>query len=192
MEDLTDIKNIWRTAEVNKLPDAEQIVRFIKRYRFKQLVKKAALVLIMLLMTILMLQTAIYGSNSSITRIGETCIFIGYFILILSNANSLRRAFNQVNRSNQEFIEYLRQAQRGRLYFYEKVQPFTFVIMTLGLFLCVFESVRKDFGLMLIVYSAMTVILIVMWFIVRPLINKKRTKKLKETIARLEVLQSDL
>lgn len=192
MEDSTDLKNIWRTAQVDKLPGAEETVRFIKHYRYKQIVKKSVLGLMLLLMPILMLRVVIYGSNDPITRIGELFIFIGYFVLILSNINSLRRAFNQVNHSNQEFIEYLKQAQRGRLYFYEKVQPLTFVIMTTGLFLYIFESVGENFKAMLTVYILLTISLVIMWFIVRPLINQKSKKKLRETIAKLETLQKDL
>lgn len=192
MEDLTDIKNIWVNAKVDNLPSAEETIRFIKRFRFKQIVKKTALVLMMLLMTVLMLRVVIYGSNNPITRIGELLILIGYFVLIISNANSLRRAFNQINRNNREFIDYLKQAHRGRIYFYEKVQPFTFIIMTLGLFLFVYELLNKSPGLQLAVYSLLTIILGVMWFFFRPIINRKRIGKLKETITKLEALQTDI
>lgn len=192
MEDLTDIKNIWRGAKADKLPSAAETVRFIKRYRFRQILKKTAWVLMMLLMASLMLRAAVYGSNILSARIGELFIFIGYLVLIFSNANSLRRAVNQVNRSNQEFIEYLEQAQRGRLYFYEKVQPFTFVVMASGLFLYVYEMVRRDFNVMLTAYSLLTIGLLIMWFFIRPLIYKKRTQELKETITKLDALQKAL
>lgn len=192
MEDLTDIKNIWLTAKVDELPSARETIRFIKRYRFKQVAKKAALVSMMLLMTALMLRAAIYGSNELTARIGEICIFVAYFVLIISNANSLKRAVKQINRTNREFVEYLKQAQRGRIYFYEKIQPLTFLIMCSGLYLWVFESVRKDSGLMLTVYSAMTIGLAILWFIIRPLINRKSIGKLKETIEKLEAVQTQL
>lgn len=192
MEDLTDIKNIWLTAKVDELPSAEETTRFIKRYRFRQIAKKAALVSIMLLLTVLMLRAAIYGSDELTTRVGEICIFIAYFILIISNANSLKRAFNQMSRTNREFVEYLKQAQRGRIYFYEKIQPLTFLITCSGLYLYVFEAVRQDSGLMLTVYSALTIGLAALWLIVRPLIYKKSIRKLKETIERLEAVRNDL
>jgi fucose 4-O-acetylase-like acetyltransferase len=192
VEDLTDIKNIWLTAKVDELPSARETIRFIKRYRFKQVVKKTALVSMMLLMTGLMLRAAIYGSDEVTARIGEVCIFIAYFVLITSNANSLKRAFYEINRTNREFVEYLKQAQKGRIYFYEKIQPLTFLIMCLGLYLWVFESVRQDSGLMLTVYSAMTIVLVILWFVARPLFYKKSIGKLKETIDRLEAVQNEL
>ncbi len=64
--------------------------------------------------------------------------------------------------------------------------------MCSGLYLWVFESVRHDSGLMLTVYSAMTIGLAILWFIIRPLINRKSIGKLKETIERLEAVQTQL
>jgi hypothetical protein len=188
MEDLTDLKNIWLTAKVDALPNAEEAIKTIKRYRFKLIVKKAATVLMLLLMTILMIYVVFYGPQVLTTRIGEIGFFIGILVLIVSNTNSLRRAFNQINRTNQEFIEYLKQTRRGRIYYYEKVQPLTFITMSLSLFLYAYELVYKNSLLMLVIYSLMTIYVVIMWFIVRPRIIEKRTKQLKETIEKLETL----
>jgi len=186
MEDLTEIKNIWRTADVGALPGADEAVRLIKLYRFKMIFKKAATILMLLIMTALMLYAVFYGFKMLTTRLGELGFFIGIFVLVASNANSLRRAFNQTNRTNREFIEYLKQAQRGRVYFYEKLQPILFLIMSLSLFLIVFELVYKNLVLTLVVYSILSIYVAVMWFFVRPKIIEKRTKQLKETIEKLE------
>src|SRR5215213_9964641 len=119
MEELNDLKEVWLTAKTDALPGADEALKLIKRYRLKMIIKKSASILLLLLMTILMLYAVFYGFKRLPTRLGELGFFIGIFVLILSNTNSLRRAFNQVNRTNQEFMEYLKQAQRGRVYFYE-------------------------------------------------------------------------
>lgn len=188
MEDLVDIKDIWLTAKVDTLPDAEEAIKLIKRYRFKMIVKKAATILMLILMALLMIYVVFYGPKMLSTRFGEAGFFLGIFFLFVSNTNSLKRAFNQINRTNQEFIEYLKQAQRGRAFFYEKVQPAAFLVMSLSLFLYVFELIYKNSVLMLVVYSLLAIYVAVMWFIIRPRIIKKRTKQLKETIERLEAL----
>ena len=188
MEELNDLKDLWLTAKVDSLPNADEALKIVKRHRFKMIVKKAATILMLLLMTILMLYIVLYGPKMLTTRIGELGFFIGIFVLIVSNTNSLRRAFNQINRTNQEFIEYLKQAQHGRVYFYEKIQPILFLVMSLSLFLIVYELVYKKLVLMLIVYLLLTIYVVVMWIIVRPRIIKKRTKQLKEIIDRLESL----
>lgn len=73
-----------------------------------------------------------------------------------------------------------------------KISQLTFLIMCSGLYLWVFESVRQDLGLMLTVYSAMTIGLVILWFIICPLINRKSIRKLKETIDKLETVQNQL
>ena len=188
MEELTDIKALWQTANVNILPDAEEALKLIKRYRFKMIVKKAAAVLMLILMALLMLYVVFYGPKMLSTRIGEAGFTIGIIVLFVSNANSLRRAFSQINLTNLEFIEYLKQAQRGRAFFYEKVQPAALLVIFLSLYLYVFELVYENTVLMLSVYFLLTIYFALMWFIVRPRINKKRTKQLKETIEKLEAL----
>ena len=188
MEDLADIKDLWQTAKVSELPNAEEAVRIIKSYRFNMIVKKSLMILLLALMILLLVYVVFYGPKMLTTRIGEAGFFTGIIILFISNTNSLRRASNQINRSNQEFIEYLKQTQRGRIFFYEKVQPIIFLGISLSLLLYAFELVYNNLVLTFVIYSLLIIYMAVMWYIVRPRIIKKRTKQLKETIEKLESL----
>jgi hypothetical protein len=59
MEELNDLKDLWLTAKVDSLPNAEEALKLVKHHRFKMIIKKGATILMLLLMTILMLYVVI-------------------------------------------------------------------------------------------------------------------------------------
>ena len=80
---MTEIKNIWQTANVDALPDAEEALKLIKQYRFKMIFKKSAAVLLLFLMIVLMIYVALYGPEMLSTRFGEAGIIISIIVLLI-------------------------------------------------------------------------------------------------------------
>ena len=186
----TDIRSIWHAAELSGLPSAEEMTIVVKRFRRRQLTRKAVLVCVLLLMGAVMLRLAIYGSSTMPARAGHASILTGFLILIFSNMRSLRRAIDQAGRSNLEFLRYLEKAVRGRAYFYSRIQPLTFALAAAGMYLYIFDSVGTDFRSLLGTCSLGTVVLAGFWFIIRPIVQKKRMREIAASIEKLEALNA--
>ncbi len=193
MHDLSDIQNTWFTAKVNALPKASEVVKTIKRYRAKQIMKSTFLILLSLVLAMVMIYVVFfYQSNMLITRIGEILMLTAIFILISANAVSLTRISRSKNYSNNEFLNYLKQEQQRLLSFQKRTQATGFVLSSAGLLLYLFEGVYRQPGLMIVTYVFAILFILVCWFIVRPAAIKRKTKKLKQAIGKLETLSDQL
>jgi Flp pilus assembly protein TadB len=189
MDNLNDLKTIWLTAKTDCLPTADEMVRTMKTYRNRKLLKKAALTAIAILLVALLVLTAIYyPSTMATTRIGEACMLVAAIILLSSNINSLKRAYKLKNCTNKECVEHLESGQRGRIRFYRKTQLIAFAFVSIGLLLYLYEMVYQNLAMSIIVYSVTIVWLLINWLVVRPRAFKRQTKKFNEAMEKIEKL----
>jgi len=186
MVDWIDLKEVWQSAEVEGLPDAKEAVRLVKRYRRRTIFKKTAMIFLLLLMAGLVVFVLFYGGRMITTQIGALGFLIGISILLISNLNSLKRALRNANCSNREFLEYLLEAQRGRDFFYRRVQPIIFLLLVVSWFLLFYESLSEKPRLMAGVYFAFAIYFTAIWFYIRRRIIKNHSEKLRKTIQKFE------
>jgi hypothetical protein len=193
MDNLNDIKNIWMTANVDGLPNAEEIIRTIKRYRLKHVVKNAIFILFILLLAAAMMWVVfMYKSRMWTTRIGEACFFIAMFMLLATKAGSLKRITVPQTNSNNNFIDFLKQEQQHQFHFFKRTQIVGFVFSAAGLILYIFESVHNDATTMTVAYSLLAIFLSAGWLILRPIAMRKKTARLNEMIEKLQELSTQL
>jgi hypothetical protein len=193
MDSLNDIQKIWLTTNMATLPKADEIIKTIKKYRLKHAVKNGVLIALSMLLIAAMCWVLFdYKSNLLVTRIGEACLFIAMFILFGIGTNSLKRIAAQKNRSNAEFISFLKQEQLRQIAFQKRTQVIGFAFASVGLLLYLFEAVYKDTLQMLVVYGLALIWIFVCWFIIRPRSIKRKTEKLARTIENLERLSIQL
>ena len=193
MEDLTDIKHLWMTADVRGLPGAGEVLKTIRRYRLIHTLKSLGFVLLALLLGAVMVWTVLaYHSHLLTTRIGEVCFLITVLILVLYNSNTLRRMSRQKGFTNMDFIRFLKEEQERQLYFYRRTQIIGGLISSAGLLLYLFELLYHSPQLMIIMYLLAFLWIAFCWFYIRPLAMRRRTRKLNETISRLEALSQQL
>ena len=193
MDNFNDIKKIWLTANVSVLPKADEVVKTIKRYRFKHGIINGALILFTMIMVAVMCWVLFaYKSHLLVTRIGEVFFFIAMFILLGTHVKSLRRISTQENYSNDEFINFLKQEQVRQISFQKRTQVIGFAFASIGLILYIFEMVYHHTVVLIVAYLLTGIWIAVSWLIIRPLSIKRKTKKLTETIEKLERLSTQL
>jgi hypothetical protein len=193
MDNFTDIKDIWLTANVNTLPAADEVVKTIKRYRLKHTLQNAGLILFIFLMLAAMIRVVfMYKSNMLTTRLGEACFFVAMFILLATKAGSLKRITGQKNNSNNNFINFLKQEQQHQINFFKQTQVIGFAFSATGLVLYIFERVHNDLTSMIVGYSLLLIFILAGWFILRPIALRRKTKNLNEMIAKMERLSTQL
>jgi hypothetical protein len=187
MSNFNDIQAIWQSARTSDLPSSEEIMKIIKVYRLKQVIKKLALIVLTFILFAVMIKVVIgYHSTFLNTRIGEALLFISILFLMVTNAMALNRVAAQKGRSNEDFINFLKLEQQHLIAFHKRTQQIGLVIATSGLGLYIFEEASHDMTWLIIGYSLFIVYVLVCWFIIRPLFFRKKTKKLSLFITKLE------
>jgi hypothetical protein len=193
MDNLDDLKQIWLTADMADLPSLPGIIKSAKKYRFVRLLKTfAVLFLVLFLIGAMCWVLYSYRSHFISTRVGEAFMFIAMFILLSANIRSLKRISNFKNYSNSEFLSFLKKEKLNLLQFQKTTQKIGFAFASIGLLFYLYEGVFDNIFTMVISYIALLVWCAFMWFILRPLAMKRKTKKLTELILKIEAYSKQL
>ena len=187
MSDFNDIQALWQTARTNDLPSTDEIIKMIKKYRLKEVMKKLALIVLNFILLAVMYKVIVeYHSTFLTTRIGEALLILAILFLIVTNTIDLNRVTKQKDRSNEDFVHFLKLEQLRLIAFYKRTQQIGLAIASSGLGLYIFEECSKDTTWLIIGYSLFFVYVLVCWFIIRPYAFRKKTKQLNIFIEKLE------
>jgi hypothetical protein len=190
MENLHDIEQIWKSAQTRHLPTAQDMVQAAKKFHDKGLFRKKMLIAAGIFLTVyMMVLMLMYHSLLVSTRVGEVLIMCGALLLAWTNIRSIGRFFHFNNYSNKEFIHFLEKTRQNQNRYYRKTQVTGLTVCSAGLIFYIYELVYHDLLLLIIVYSAVLIYLLFVWFIFRPRAFKKEQKKLRITMERLEKIQ---
>ena len=193
MDNLNDLKEIWRTANTDGLPGSSEMARFVKKYRNQRLLKIAVLVISAIVLTAGMVAVVfVYKSTMLTTRIGEVCIILSGVILTATNLNSLNRFYGLSDLSNKEFIEFLEHTRVRQNFYHKKTQVAGLALCSAGLLLYLYEPVYQDITAFIIVYAIAIIFLLITWLVIRPRAFKKQSLKMNETIKKIETLSKQL
>lgn len=187
MDNLTDLKAIWQTANTDSLPDAAEIVSLIKKFRTQRLRKKYIVIFAASAMVILMILVMFfYHSVMITTRIGELLIMGSSIVLAATNIRSLKRFYALNNLSNIQFLSFIEQTRLNQLYFYRKTQPCIFLLTAVGLLFYLYEPASHHPVPSAILYLVCIIYLLIMFLFVRPRFYKKEAAKLEVMRLHLE------
>ncbi len=187
MDNLDDLKTLWQTANTDALPQPEEMLRMVKKFRNQKLRRKIILIIVALVCgTIMVTGIFIDGARMPSTYIGDVLLIITSLILAITNIRSIKRFYDLKDCSNSEFVQFIERTRQNQIYFYKKTQVITMSIASVGLMLYWYELVCRSITLTIIIYSATVIYLSVMWFVVRPRVFKKNARKLNEMLERLE------
>jgi len=193
MENLNDLKTIWLCADITGLPNADEVIKAIKKYRYTKLVKSVALVLYFLASVALFAWVVFhYRPTLLSTRMGEGCIIADFLILIITNITTVNRYYKYKDLSNKEFIGFLEHTRVRQKFYRTKTQVVVFILLMIGEYLCQLELVYKSAVLCIIVYSCTTVFFLIIWLIIRPWAIKKQSAKLDKTIQKMKDISKQL
>jgi hypothetical protein len=193
MDNLNDLKKIWRTADTSSLPNSNEIMRMGKKYRNKGLAKKIFLIAAALLLSVLMVIVLfIYKPTMLSTRIGAGFMIIALSILVYTNIRSIGRFYYFRDYNNKEFIAFLEQTRLNQIYFYKKTQVISLSFSSIGLLFYLFETAYQHPIAGLIIYLISGLFLSINWLVTRPRTFKRQSEKLNETLKKLERISNQI
>jgi uncharacterized membrane protein YqjE len=193
MDNLNDIRAIWLTAKTDSLPNSDEMLRIVKKFRNQRLRRKLAIIFTALsIMGLIVFTVFVYKSTMITTRLGEALTIMACVILVYTNTRSLKRFINLKDCSNKEFIEFLEQTRRNQVYYHKKTQVLGMALSSVGLVLYQYELVYKDMTMFIIIYSITVIWILILWLVLRPRNFRKQSLKLDETMRKLEVISKQL
>jgi len=187
MDNLDDLKALWLSAKTDSLPQPDEMLRIIKKFRDGKIRRKVIIIVIALLCSCIMIWGMVFdGFTMWSTYLGSVLMVSSCAILAVTNIRSIKRFYALKDVNNIEFVQFIERTRQNQIYFYKKTQVIAMSVTSIGLLLYWYELVHRNFTLTIIIYSATVVYLAVMWFVVRPRIFKKNARKLTEMLERLE------
>ena len=186
MDNLNDLKRIWLSADTSIVPDTAEILAAIRNYRERNLWKKLALVVAAVLLAAMLVAVVfLYKSVLVSTRVGEGLMILAALILVYTNIKSVGRLYRVKDFSNKEFINYMEEVQRNRVYYYKRTQAAAMALIAAGMLCYIYEFVNTNLLLSIGGYSLTLTYLFVVWFVIRPRAYKRQQQKLQETIRKM-------
>jgi small-conductance mechanosensitive channel len=193
MDNLNDIRALWLTAKTDGLPSSDEMVRIVKKFRNQRLRRKLGIIFTALVCAAMMVATMfVYKSTMITTRIGEVLTIIACGVLVFTNTRSMKRFIDLKDCNNKEFIEFLEQTRRNQVYYYKRTQVLGMGLSSLGLLLYLYEMASRSEVVFIITYSIAIIWTLILWLVVRPRSFKKQSRKLDETLKKLENISKQL
>lgn len=186
MDELENLKLIWKTEKTNALPNSEVAKSLIKKY---QSAKKRNLFLLIALAfscLIIFIWTIVFKIPSPWTTIlGEVLIFLGLIITLLLKMHSLKNATKNEQKTNRQFLEDLKNStgNRSQINLMQRTGVF---MLSVGFGFYIYETVCNDPTKLVLTYLGIVLYVIFIYFVFRPLARKGTDQRINRLLEKIE------
>ncbi|MGN6180836.1 MAG: hypothetical protein ACTHNW_16760 [Mucilaginibacter sp.] len=193
MDNLNELKQIWLTADTRGLPPASQMEALVKKYSDQKILKTVLTIVAGIICLCAIIVVAFtYNSSMLSTRIGEVMIGAAGLVL-LSNSFSLLISFYKLKDcSNRDYLQHMEHIKQKQLFFFKRTQLTGFLLASVGTMVYMFEYVSTQGITGLMEYGALLLYMAIAWFVLRPKVMNRHTRKINEQIERLKELEKQL
>lgn len=193
MDNLNELKQIWLTADTRGLPPASQMEALVKKYSDQKILKTVLTIVAgIICLSAIIVVAFTYNSSMLSTRIGEVMIGAAGLVL-LSNSFSLLISFYKLKDcSNRDYLQHMEHIKQKQLFFFKRTQLTGFLLASVGTMVYMFEYVSTQGITGLMEYGALILYIAIAWFVLRPKVMNRHTRKINEQIERLKGLEKQL
>lgn len=193
MENLNDLKKLWRQADTGQLPGAGEMLRLVQRFRSQKLRSKWLVIVGSTGLAGVMLFALFLGHFILwTTYLGGALMTASCLLLAATNIRSIRRFYHLDNCSNLEFVAFIEKTRQNQQRYYRKTMLMIMTLLAFGWLLYLYEPVRSHGSWMYALYGGILAYLAVMWFYVRPRNFKRNAGKLDAMQQKLKKLNDQL
>jgi hypothetical protein len=193
MDNLDDLKALWRTAKTDSLPSSKEMRQLVSKFRHQKLRSKWLVIVSSCLLALVIISILIITDfKMATTYIGGGLMAISALLLAATNIKSLKRFYQLEDCSNLEFLAFIEQTRQNQIYYYKKTMGIIVSVCVVGWLLYFYEFAYQHPLWLTGIYASILVYLAIMWFVVRPRSFKKDQAKLNATQQRLENISNQL
>ncbi len=183
MNDEIDFKALWQQQNTMP-PDASAIVLKVRQYQKKIKRKVIALNLILIATSIFLVCIWYYFQPKMITtKIGIVVCILSMLIYLLA-FNQLWPLLNRMGEqeNNNDYLSGLIEVQRKQLFLKNVMMKLYFLLLTIGLFLYLYEYTMRSPMILVLAYSITGLWIAINWFYFLPKGFKKEQAKINDLI----------
>jgi hypothetical protein len=193
MDNLNELRQIWLTADTRGLPPSSQMEALVKKYSDQKILKIIlSIVLGFICIGLIILVAFTYNAAMLSTRIGEIMIGAAGIFLIANNFSWLISFYKLKDCSNKDYLLHMEHIKQQQLFFFKKTQLFGFLTASVGTMVYMYEYVSTQGTTGLMEYGAFLLYMALAWFVLRPRVMKRHTRKLDEQMDKLKELEKQL
>jgi len=187
MEDLNNLKSLWKSAKPVELPDAAELQQDIKDFRGTKLRNKVLTVTVAVLIVILSFAALLLAKNLWLsTQAAILLNMVACIVLAATNLRSMNRFIGLKDFSNVDFLHFLQQTQRNQIRYYKRTEVAGLTLVTASTLLFPYQFITDSLAMAIGIYTVVVGWILVLWFYIRPRSFSKHSKKLSGEIGRFE------
>lgn len=192
MDSFESLKDIWLTKNTAVLPDPEAMEIAIKKYKNskKRNVTLLAIAAILLVPAFFIIIFAM-PMDVWTTVLGEVLISAGLLMTLFLKLKTLKKTSTYEALSNDEFLKKIKSATAAKSKT-NVVQLLAMNAIYFGYSFFIYDSLKNDCKLMVITYILITLFSLSMYFIFRPLSQKKSKEKAEKLLKNISELHKQL
>ncbi len=192
MDNFDNIKNIWQSERADSLPNVDIINMNIKKYKSKK--RRTIFLLISMLIICFIIMINVWFSNKSTlwtTRLGEILVFMTIAFTIYINLKLLQKSKAEELLNNEAFLSKLKKEQ-VESETETKQRRIAFAILSLAYVFYIYEKSAGSIQTLITGYGLLVAVIIVIWFIYRPIALKKEQQKIARMIHKIDSLKKQI
>ena len=192
MENFDDIKSIWQSEKAGQLPDADEFVTIVNKYKSRRhrITYVLSGILILCLAGFVLVWFG-YKTTMWTTRLGELLIFTAVLYAIYHNYKDIQKKKKENAEDSRQFLASLKKEVTEKKEEKKRILIFlSLLCIAYGFF--IYENASGSLQSILITYLLLLAVIFFFWFVYRPFVNRMQQKSTEKMIQKIEELQKQL
>ncbi|PZR26476.1 MAG: hypothetical protein DI535_14500 [Citrobacter freundii] len=193
MEEINDWQAVWKTADTNALPSANEMKAEVRKFLQTRIQKKWMVIVTGFVLAVLVLIVLVITPFKIVTTyIGGGLIALSCLGMSFDNARSLKRFYQCNDHSTTDFLAFIEKTRQNQLRFHKRTQGLILMGLSAGMCLYLYEPALHHPVLTAGIYLVFAVYIAVCWFVIRPRVFIKSAEALNKAKERIEKLEQQL
>ncbi len=189
MDRFDEIKNIWQSRPAGMQPS---LSGFNEAVRSFQSAKKRN-VIFLILLSVICLAAMVwvmvdYQSTLWTTRAGELIFLVMGLYLFYTKMNQLRKNNREEWLSARDFLDNLMENSKKEAT--DRTRVLIFIVLAVAFFLYLYEMLAGSRLKMMAGYGSLTLFLLLVWFVYRPVMMRRQQKKIRNLLTKIDNLKN--
>ena len=193
MSSKIELKDLWQ-KKISEPPKLAEVVGLANKAKSRRLLRTLFITTILCLTAAFIISIWVYHQPKFLsTKIGICLTILAIATVVLAQVSMLPYLKKEKdNASASDYLNQLKTIRKKELYLQTTLMNFYFIILSLGVFLYMYEYVPKTFLSISLTYGITLAWFAFNWFYLRPKSTKKQQEKTNSLIAKFENIQKQL
>lgn len=189
MDHFDEIKNIWQSRPAGMQPSLSGFNEAVRSFQSAQRRNILLLILLSVICLAAMVWVMVdYQSALWTTRAGELIFLVMGLYLFYTKMNQLRKNNREEWLSARDFLDNLMENSKNEAK--NRTRVLIFIVLAVAFFLYLYEMLAGSRLKMMAGYGSLTLFLLLVWFVYRPVMMRRQQKKIRNLLTKIDNLKN--